>query len=448
MIMRVKSIDKTFVCPDRKNARNSEKILFGFIDKNLSADQKIGISAVILLFAAFLSSSLQSLWNALGFPGTAIIKYLIYAICILLALPGMISAFNRNFKPLVSSAAAFSVLIFLTAYFNPRVDTAVLLKTELTFFIYGLTPCILVFSMKSLDVLWDVLLGCRYYIFIAGLIYYLADLYRKSDYSLPFGYSIALIALVFIINALKSKNIADLLFFIISFFFILDGGSRGSLLALLIGIMILFFLYLFSNSFKSKFKKNHWFIFIVLTFGFIAALFVFLEPILNALGDIIGAGKQSLSRTLKMFASGNIGLSSGRDEIYGTIINDITLEPFAIRGIYSAGAANAEFQHLPDMSGFYSHNIVLELTHNFGIIIGPVIFIILCFIIIRAFIKKKSSKESYLAAIFTAIGFLPLFISGLLWTSCPFWILIGIGLNQIAKSCRKRRKGNKNEIQI
>lgn len=177
-------------------------------------------------------------------------------------------------------------------------------------------------------------------------------------------------------------------------------GSRGALLAIL-----LFFCYLFI---KIKPSSSSTLLFrLALIAGAVGIVLSFDAIIDTAYQLSLQMGFNS--RTLLLLHS-DLTHDSGRDILWRQIIQQLQIDPVAIRGV------NADY----NLIGIYSHNIFLELSYQFGI---PLACIAVAFIGRCIFIdcSKEVSDDTVFGSLLLSGWFPILLWSGSLWTNMFFW---------------------------
>ena len=108
---------------------------------------------------------------------------------------------------------------------------------------------------------------------------------------------------------------------------------------------------------------------------------------------------------------------SGRNIIYGAIINEIKHNPFQIRGIAGEYIIT---------NGAYAHNFILELLCDFGVVVGGISIIWIFWHIIQTIFNNFIEKESEVSMIFMATSIPVMFVSGSIWTTTYFWLWIAL----------------------
>lgn len=198
---------------------------------------------------------------------------------------------------------------------------------------------------------------------------------------------------------------------------ILIYGSRGTLIGLTLGILLLVLLY---NYGKMTFRN-----YVVLFVFFGTVLFCLSDFGLTTISDILtshGLNSRFIDSIRNFTTFGEA--SNGRDLIWATSISLIMNGPFYGHGVY--GERNAIYSI--GMKWGYSHNIFLEILVDFGWLFGTIIIIFLLFNLVRFFRSSKNKYEKLLVILFLTIGF-ELVLSNSIWLHCGLWVLMGIIVN-------------------
>lgn len=245
---------------------------------------------------------------------------------------------------------------------------------------------------------------------------------EKTDiYSMGISYSLLFYLSVYSI-CIKNKNKKAYLkiFYIIVFIF--RYGSRGAILAYLVLIL----LYILNNLY---FNKKYKYLFLSMV-TFVGGYYLFFKTSFISLifQKINKLGINS--RTIKLFQKKGIHLS-GREEIYQKVYNSILKAPFSVKGVFS------DFFVTGIES--YSHNIVLELLYQFGIILGGFFLILIFILFVSSIFRKQKNILDNLVFIFAVISIVHLMVSSTLWQNVDFWVWIGLYLKQ------KKLRNNSNK---
>ncbi|MEG0693274.1 MAG: O-antigen ligase family protein [Oscillospiraceae bacterium] len=409
-----------------------------FLKGKYTADQKISISVIAIVFVRFIATTCGALWNCMHLPGQSLVLYLTCAICGLIALPGIIAAFSKHFKVMIGISAAFLMLCIMTVAFFPQNPVAIINNTALRFLVFGALSVTLIISIGDLTTLWAMLRKVSYGIALLGVLYYLAALEPIGVYSMPFAYVMLIPLIVLLFSFFKEHKWYDLVIPFFLLLMILARGSRGALISIIAAVVMILFNFLLSKKIREKMKKTTYvFLWIIIIVGIIL-LVANIEKVLTAIGIVLSKLGMD-GRTVALFSSGDIFHSSGRDYITDIVSTTVASNPFAAHGIYGTGVAVNDFMQI-GIAGEYAHNIILELIFTFGIVGGAAMLAAIAFIIVFGLIKSKENDERKLIILFIAIGLFPLFISEIVWTSMTFWMLIGIMCKVIHDRYRKTHR--------
>jgi hypothetical protein len=223
-------------------------------------------------------------------------------------------------------------------------------------------------------------------------------------YNMSFSYAL----LLPILTLYSKKNIYSLIASAFLFITILVIGSRGA--------AIIFVLFIIYDIFQSN-KKNAIILFIL------SGVLFFMIPLLAQWLENKGIS----SRTLNLLTSGNINHMAGRDYIYNKMINIFWSDPLTGIGLFGD-----RFY----LKGSYSHNLILELFLNWGLIGATLIIFFFLRKIVLTFKQSDKNYKIILVKYFFA-GVLPLMVSGSYLTDYDLGIFIGI-LYLISKDNKKR----------
>ncbi|MCA6774910.1 hypothetical protein IGK15_001667 [Enterococcus sp. AZ045] len=366
---------------------------------------------IFALSFSFLCVFLTNLLPALNF---SIFEYAIFQqmpkillfISYLYALPSFIKRINTKILYILYG---FIGTVTINLLFQNNLHQFL---TTITVFSYSCLPVLLfVTAIDDFKQLYSYFY--RSSLFVATLLIVLSlsgVLEFSAEYSMGFSYS-TIFYFIFLINDFFfTKRISSLLFSLPIFLVIFAYGSRGALVCILS-----FFLFrLTKNIFQKKHLLQSLMLILVIfvTYLNLNNILLFIQRIFHSLNI--------QSRTLTLMLQNEIDYSAGRDVLYTTVIEAIKKDPLAIRGI------NADYNLL----GIYSHNILLELVYQFGVIIGSILITILLIIVSFTLFKKYSFEFDSLIIIILAIWSSQLMVSYSLWISIYFWFFIGLFINK------------------
>ncbi|MDO4811178.1 MAG: O-antigen ligase family protein [Eubacteriales bacterium] len=132
------------------------------------------------------------------------------------------------------------------------------------------------------------------------------------------------------------------------------------------------------------------------------------------------------NRLFKKLVQGTL-YDSGRDGIYAAALQMIDRHPLTGVGIGTDRIALARLVNSSNPLGTYSHNFLLDLLVQFGIVIGTVIMIGFIILAVRAFIvSRKTSSGKNIFWVMLMIGFAPLLFSSSYITYPLFFAMLAM----------------------
>jgi hypothetical protein len=364
---------------------------------------------IVIYFFYSLFNTVESI-----FAGFGAIHLLVVVIRVVLFV-SMILGFLSIIKALDSKILLYVLFIFLLLVinfliypvlpdrFNEYMRVFVLICFPLSIMVYFVDEEQL---NKVLD-LSGLIIG---YVFLVIFLLYILGIARIDGYNTSIGYSVILPEMILLSN-IKFKNgvlkFASVISLISFMLVVVLFGSRGPIVTI-----IAYIVYDSIRSLKYEQRKNR------KALGWIALLFsliflvVFFSSIMSFVLSV--ADKFGMhSRTLRLFAN-DFSHLSGRENQYSMVISAIKEHPLLIRGIAGDTVVTG---------GIYSHNLILELLCEFGVVLGLIAVLI---IVIRA-IKSLffvDYRENSLLVISLFGSIVPLMFSSTLWMNCIFWMWI------------------------
>jgi O-antigen ligase len=127
-------------------------------------------------------------------------------------------------------------------------------------------------------------------------------------------------------------------------------------------------------------------------------------------------------RIFERLLNGGISDSNGRDKIRERVLMKIHQRPAMGNGMYSDRVL---------LGGTYSHNIVLELWIDFGVIFGTLLLATLIFILFRGYVKEKNINEKGMILSLTSATLLKLFLSGSWLNESFLFLVLGLSVGAI-----------------
>ncbi len=258
---------------------------------------------------------------------------------------------------------------------------------------------------------------------------------KTGLYSMEFSYSTIILALLslslFIYKNEKKYGVVFLVFFIVN----LRTGSRGSLLCYVVFSLLLILL-------ADSRKKSFMLLNVITLLGTI--FYMSFQKIFEWLYSIFPE-----SRTIKLFAEGEVFYLSGRENYYRFIIGEIKEAPLRFRGLYSDRIYLAKYFGTVDTSqiyGSYTHNFFLEILFQFGLLAGIILLTICIICIIKCIHIVKRSENISLKCVYIVfasycIG--QLMVSNSYLTALSFGIYFGMTILLLNRgNCKHINKKN------
>lgn len=405
----------------------------------------------------FRLNSFKALPNKICFPNIAIAYYfimisvnsnfrvfipngvwfaieLVFYILLLFSLKSIYKSFNKYH--------CFVVILFLLVYLPSFIFTSnkEVHYSFLDFLVrWGLPLFLLGLSVNNYNDLFNKMKGVSvlYCIFaVIGIFLLRTNASVVDSYSQNTGYQSLLPFAVFGVNFFCFKKKHSIFFIILSFAIMLIGGARGPLLAFLLCFFVEF---LFLTKFSIK-KITGCFalIFVILFF-----YEFFYEEFLNNLILVFTNGGLS-TRILEGLKLGTISTDSARNQLSAFSVSYSVDHLFFGTGFINDRIIlfnNLTVDTNKTVFGYYSHNILLEMCMQFGLVAGLLVFLIFAIIVIWQFRIKSTSQEKGLFVVFLSVGLFPLFVSYSYISYQYFYLLIGFLLTRFYRSKRITFKG-------
>lgn len=317
--------------------------------------------------------------------------------------------YKRLLPKLLIFSAGFSTLFLFHLLLYPN-------RTAVIFDIisYFLLICLPIFVCSSEIVDAKILAQCSYIIsyitILIGCLVVFFVLNSSSSYNMSFGYYMLLPCIVMLYNIYCEQSIWNIIGFVLSLGIILSLGSRGPILCIAFYVIFKELSLLRTNHIVKVSKL----FFILLRIIAIICICVFYADIAKLI--LIAFGYLGIgSRTIEMFLKGDLAYMSNRDHIYSWAIERINEKFLLGHGI---GFSIQE-------TGTYCHNIILEFAVEYGVLIAGVL---IGMIILIIWYKLRHSNFLWrdTILIWISVGIIPLFVSGLYWTSMHFWCCMGM----------------------
>lgn len=285
------------------------------------------------------------------------------------------------------------------------------------FLLFGVAGFYLVDYLDSIRYFMKILRKYAMVSVACAVAYYFMTILRGLEVEyMSFSYNILLPTLFLLLMSLQDFRLSTFICAIAGAAVITVAGSRGALLCLLSGgaLYELFFAKLSLN------KRILLFLLFCLMNILIA---LFWSNILQWLASTL-AKNQIESRTVDYLIAGDFLDDSGRFDIYEDGIVHIGLLP---KGLLADRK----------ISGFYVHNLFIEILIDYGYVLGGGLILILAWLTIRSFAVGNREYRLLLVMCFAA-GILKLcFSSSFLGMEAAFYTYIGVMLRSLKFAGKK-----------
>lgn len=215
----------------------------------------------------------------------------------------------------------------------------------------------------------------------------------------------------FIQKFIRSKKVANIILLLL-FIVIVATGSRGPIVALFLATILLMFIN------KSKISKSN----LKLAILMLLFLFILIYFARNNPYESLDFAFMRINKLIDGVLGGGLDTASaGRDYLYNRAIQLFKENP-----LYGGG-----FNSFIKLNGIYTHNLILDVATNYGLI-GLIIWISIVTYIFGGIVKRIRTEKniSPFFAVFT-VEIIKLMFSSTYIVSYVFWFFIGYGI-----SCR------------
>lgn len=360
------------------------------------------VGLIITNFGDVLSEIMGGVVSAANF---SFIAKALCGIFFLLCIPSIVKKFTKN--KLIFIFLSLIVTVLNIAFFHHQQ----FIDTITTYYTMCLTGFLAADTINDYALLRKYLvITSRVVSFIIILVLLLSLTGRisalsNSGYRMGIGYSCIICIMILIWNAVQEKAIYDFIGAFGLLIMVFLYGSRGPLAGI-----IIFGVYFAVSYYHSKHEYLKCAI-VVIAF---LLLLVFYQDILNFVYTSL-LHRGVTSRSIYLLTT-NINYDSGRNKIWDILIQEISSNPFRIRGI------NADYS----ITGTYSHNLIIELLYEHGFVIGGVFLIIIAVKIINTLRLNISEDASVICLIYMFACIPSLMFSGSIWTTMNFWIWLAM----------------------
>lgn len=230
---------------------------------------------------------------------------------------------------------------------------------------------------------------------------------EQLNYNMSFGFFLVVPLITLFSKIIKNSNnkIIDLSYFIIGTIMMLIMGSRGSILAVVLGCLFCYIIELDLHKLKDILVLS------VCVFATVILIFYYKDIAMWLYKYLQEKGLDS--RFILMIIAGSITSTTGRDVLQENVMEMIRQSPLFGKGL------------LCDLS---SHNIFLEMLLFFGIPLG----IIICVAIIVQWIKplfEKDKIKKIILIVFLAYSIVDSTLNLTVFGKDMFWIYLGLAIS-------------------
>lgn len=248
------------------------------------------------------------------------------------------------------------------------------------------------------------------FLFLLIVVFEFGGYIRIGVYNTSLGYSVLFpeICVIRSLNSRRGWKKYTAVISLVSFFVaVLLFGSRGPIVSI-----IIFCLYDYLQRIQHESDGTKKTVKEIVSVLFLLIAFLNFSTIMNWIYTALtNAGINS--RTLKLMAT-EMGHLSGRDDKYSVVIGEIIAHPFRIRGIAGDTLITG---------GSYSHNFILELLCEFGILFGGIFVLWIGYRAIKdVFFSDYDCCKIPIMLMFSSVP--SLLFSSTIWMHCVFWMWV------------------------
>ena len=232
------------------------------------------------------------------------------------------------------------------------------------------------------------------------------------------GYMLLFPSCYLFVESLRNHRLFDIIVTIVSSILLLFMGARGP--ALLLVVFVASFLLLF-HTYKKKnvLKKFFLVVFTVIVIFFYQPIILAVMPFATKLGF-----NERVFDSILYGNITNLEESSGRDEIYATLINAINSD----QGVWGFGWGGDRRLTSGDL---WAHNFELEVLVQFGWLFGGAMLILLIILLFRCFFKTRDTLTSGFLYVLFFWGLMELQLSYTYIRHPLFFLLLGYCISVI-----------------
>lgn len=414
--------------------------------KTMDINGLLYVSIFILFCGFLLNGCIFEICESISYNLYKIADKLLFILeGIIIAITLLILFFKKPIRIII--VYAISGIIFLLSFLVFPQNKEAILSILKNFFLYGLTSLILLWEISNDKNLYKKILNIAKITFFFSLLYIVILVAKGEDfYNLWLSRYFFFAAIFNLYDAYKNRRSSSIIISILSFITLFSTGSRTYLILYISFAILLLAIILVRKICTMNSKKKIIAISIILlVLILLTVICINYKKICNDLFYFF-EDKSIEIRILRLLATGNFFTSNDRINVmYPTIIQSISenwLLGLGIGGdrnlLYNMYLNNGTVRPDAGIEAYYSHNILLEIYSNFGIVIGTVLIALLTYGLYKVMLCRKNREIAICLAI---VSILPLMLTGTFWDNVYFWGLVGV-------ICANFLKKNKDNEQI
>ncbi|MBO4901531.1 MAG: hypothetical protein J5518_01875 [Lachnospiraceae bacterium] len=379
-------------------------------------DRQLSIVFAMIIFLQFITnaSDLVSKLTGISSSMVSLMCKLVILAALFYLLPTIYFRFNRPLGFFLLSSGGIVTVNYLFFSDNPY-----FMANVTTFLITILPMVVLILEIEEKTCLLEALHKaslCIAVICVLLILMYPVIVTSKFKYSMGFSNSLILPAIVLTSVVFEKdkplwKKVSALIACMALTAAATIYGSRGALISIAV-----FFVYCLLFIYRPHNTSG-----LIMKFGgttLILTGILFYRQILLLLYELTLSFGYT-NRTLRLLAT-QAGHDSGRIDIWMQVIREIKAHPFAVRGI------NADYILLKG----YCHNIFLDFSYNFGLILGVPLCIAIVVLILRS-LRYAGVPHSRLQTVMLFSTFPTLLWSESVWTFTLFWLWLVLAVKDL-----------------
>lgn len=327
----------------------------------------------------------------------------------------------------------FSGIIFLLYYLLFPSNRHAMLIGSTSFFLYNLTSFILFTEISKDKKMFEMLIKITKYVFLFSIIYFIILLIKNETlYNLWLAKYFLFTNIFMFYDFYKNKRITSGIVSIICLMILGTTGSRTYFIVSVL-FMIMNLTIILTRKIKKMpiTKRKLVIISVVILLISIIILLMNYQRIFNGLYNFFSKSGIEI-RILRLLSTGNFFTSNDRiNTIYPMSIDLIKQNWIFGTGIcgdrtriFEKYQQTNRIQTGVDITGYYSHNLILELYSNFGVIISTLIV----GTVVYGYYKTIKDRRKNISCIvcLSFISILPLMLTGTMWNNIYLWSLLGL----------------------